>query len=501
MAKRFRARENTIEKFAKDFGDSFSDDDNDDKRPVFNEKKAYRAIAMFMCTAEEVSPLTVEDHYFKKMIKALNPKFYVFFGTLECTCLDIYKEQKAKVQQILKNLDRWVSCSIDLVRHDTYNVIEYNYELPEGQTVFDYMCLTVHFIDDNWNSKHWVLYYGSFYDTPADSPDKVALKCLSEMEIVNKISTLTLADGLDDDVLVDTVRDRVQEKKKLQLNGKLFHLRCCADTFRLMVEHAFGKIENIISDIRLIVFRGKSLPLWHIPLRNLQHAIELESEGEFLKKDLYEGYNIPSTKEWEKVRGVCKLVGSIYNAAEVLFETKSLTASLYLHNLHELRASLKRESTNSYRFVSDMARNMLKKFENYWEDMFLVLAVATVMDPRCKMRYIEFSSLKYEGSDANSKINLVLGAINSLYDDYVAFNLEPGNLSNESSSSDSDLEEDLPSDIVERRHSPNFGFNCLDEYNEGEKIYHLCRTKLNHYQNIPKFGNVESIFVRKLSRE
>ncbi|KAM7488010.1 hypothetical protein LguiB_025494 [Lonicera macranthoides] len=98
--------------------------------------------------------------------------------------------------------------------------------------------------------------------------------------------------------------------------------------------------------------------------------------------------------------------------------------------------------------------------------MFLVLAVATVMDPRCKMRYIEFSSLKYEGSDANSKINLVLGAINSLYDDYVAFNLEPGNLSNESSSSDSDLEEDLPSDIVERRHSPNFGFNCLDEYNE-----------------------------------
>lgn len=129
----------TIEKFAKDFGDSFSDDDNDDKRPVFNEKMAYRAIAMFMRTAEEVSPLTVEDHYFKKMIKALNQKFYVFFGTLECTCLDIYKEQKAKVQQILKNLDRRVSCSIDLVRHDAYNATEYNYELPEGQTVFDYM--------------------------------------------------------------------------------------------------------------------------------------------------------------------------------------------------------------------------------------------------------------------------------------------------------------------------------------------------------------------------
>lgn len=110
---------------------------------------------------------------------------------------------------------------------------------------------------------------------------------------MNKISTLTLADGLD----VDTVRDRVQEKKKLQLNGKLFQLRCCADTFRLMVEHAFGKIEIIIRDIQLMVFWGKSLPLWHIPLHNLQEAIELESKGEFLKKDLYEGYNIPSTKE------------------------------------------------------------------------------------------------------------------------------------------------------------------------------------------------------------
>ncbi|CAL5393548.1 unnamed protein product [Camellia sinensis] len=79
--------------------------------------------------------------------------------------------------------------------------------------------------------------------------------------------------------------------------------------------------------------------------------------------------------------------------------------------------------------------------------MFLVLAVTTVMDPRCKMKYIEFASMKYEGSASNSQAATVLEAIQSLFDDYAAYNLEAENAAtNDSTSSDSsysDLEDDL----------------------------------------------------------
>ncbi|KAL7220893.1 hypothetical protein ACSBR2_013724 [Camellia fascicularis] len=238
-----------------------------------------------------------------------------------------------------------------------------------------------------------------------------------------------------------------------------------------MVEDAFEKIQFIILKVRFLVYwRNSILPLWCITFHKLQQAIELESAGEYTKKGDYFGFDIPSAKEWNKVRGVCKLVGSVYNAAEVLFETKYPTASIYLQNIWELRASLTEDSASSDSFLKAMAQKMLKKLDKYWKDMFLVLAVTTVMDPRCKMKYIEFASMKYEGSAGNSQAATVLEAIQSLFDDYAAHNLEAENAAaNDSTSSDSsysDLEDDLASDIKERHQNPNFGFKCLDEYNQ-----------------------------------
>ena len=48
----------------------------------------------------------------------------------------------------------------------------------------------------------------------------------------------------------------------------------------------------------------------------------------------------------------------------------------------------------------------------------VVLAIATVMDPRYKIMYFEFSSSKYGGKDGNIEVSTVLMAIRSLYDDY-----------------------------------------------------------------------------------
>ncbi|KAK1364294.1 hypothetical protein POM88_039855 [Heracleum sosnowskyi] len=64
-------------------------------------------------------------------------------------------------------------------------------------------------------------------------------------------------------------------------------------------------------------------------------------------------------------------------------------------------------------------------FDKYWNDMYLVLAIATVMDPRCKMKYVEFSSLKYEDNSVNQQFTAILEAIQGIYDDYKRHSLEP----------------------------------------------------------------------------
>lgn len=169
----------------------------------------------------------------------------------------------------------------------------------------------------------------------------------------------------DYDESAEIIKNKVQENKSLQLNGQIFRVHCCADTFRLMVEDAFEEIHSFIWKLRCLVVCWKSPPLWHITLDKLQEAIELESKGQYTVENGCFPLDIPPAKEWKKVRSVCKLVGSIYNAADVLFHTKCPTAGIYLHNIWELRVSLRKESTSSDRFLKSMARKMLKKLDEY----------------------------------------------------------------------------------------------------------------------------------------
>ncbi|KAL7252281.1 hypothetical protein ACSBR1_014014 [Camellia fascicularis] len=96
---------------------------------------------------------------------------------------------------------------------------------------------------------------------------------------------------------------------------------------------------------------------------------------------------------------------------------------------------------------------MLKQFDEYWKDMYLVLALATVMDPQCKMKYIEYLSMKDEGgNDVTSQVSTILKAICTLFDDYSTHFLGKVNSASDSTSSgseevecpDSDFKEEVP---------------------------------------------------------
>ncbi|KAK1385537.1 zinc finger BED domain-containing protein RICESLEEPER 1-like [Heracleum sosnowskyi] len=437
-------------------------------------EQGYVAMGRFVC-AVEVSFPAVKD-----LTKILNPSFSFSYPELERSCLKVYREERAKVMQTMENLDGLIALSMDTLRRDTYDY--HSYELPEGRTVFDYLCVRAHFIDDNWDPKSWVIYYVDVDDVYKNGTEKTILKCLSDLHIESKISTITPGDRINYDDMIETLKDQLKEKKKLQIKCQPFQIHCCSDLLRQMVEAAFEEIEDIIDRV------SKHYPHWHVIFGNLQEAIELQDKGKYLEQYGFELSDFPNEKEWEKLRYVGRLVKYIHNAAEILFFTKNPTASLYLHNLLELQASLRKESTSPDRL--SIATDLLQKFDEYWNDMFLVLAISTVMDPRCKMKYIEFSSLKNDDNSGNSKVTAVLEAIRGIYDDYRMQSLEALNSSkhseskpSESKPSDSKLsdsepsdpdseeelpseEEDLPRGTLERLQKCNFGFNCIDEYNE-----------------------------------
>ncbi|CAL5346802.1 unnamed protein product [Camellia sinensis] len=160
-------------------------------------------------------------------------------------------------------------------------------------------------------------------------------------------------------------------KRELQLNGRLFKVRCCGDIVSRMVQVAYKAINNTIDNVRELCSFGKPLPLWYLTSAQHKDALELESGGEFSSQDVWDNYEVPSAEEWEKVRSICELVDRIYEVTGALFESKYPTANAYLYHLRELQAILIRKSTSTDRFIQRVARKMLKKFDKYWKDIFL----------------------------------------------------------------------------------------------------------------------------------
>ncbi|CAL8991055.1 unnamed protein product, partial [Prunus brigantina] len=137
----------------------------------------------------------------------------------------------------------------------------------------------------------------------------------------------------------------------------------------------------IINKVHGLSSSVKSLPLWNHTVFDLQQALKLQAMGEFSSEKIIDFHDVPSPEEWQKVEGVCKIVGSVYEVSNALFETKHLTPNVYLYHLHELHEILTKMSTDSDSFIRTIAEDMLNKFVKYWDNMFLLLAIAAVLDP------------------------------------------------------------------------------------------------------------------------
>ncbi|KAF5938478.1 hypothetical protein HYC85_022737 [Camellia sinensis] len=186
-----------------------------------------------------------------------------------------------------------LSVSADILRY------EKRYEYPQ-----DYLCLTAYFIDDNWKLKKWILRFSQIWDGFSELPHKIILKFLKDWDIEEKISTITM---LNDNLYRETreiVKDHIQGKGELQLNGRLFKVCCCGDIASRMVQVAYKAINNIIDNVHELCSFGKSLPLWYLTSAQLKDALKLEPGGEFSSQDVQDNYEVPSAEEWEKVEAV-----------------------------------------------------------------------------------------------------------------------------------------------------------------------------------------------------
>lgn len=273
------------------------------------------------------------------------------------------------------------------------------------------------------------------------------VKCFQDWNIACKLSTMTVDSCIKDDVMVQTLSDKIS-RTSLVLGGKIFRFRCFAHVLNSIVKDWFEVLDESIDRIRdgvsywtatkqrmknfektarqLNISGGKKFVLdykneWNTTYLMLTAALPYKSVFRHLEEieSDYKCYmKLPEERDWELVNEMCERLKLFYEATEMFSGSKYATTNHFFPTLCGIKLSMSKCVTSKHNEIQTMEANMITKFEKYWNETYEVMVVATVLDPRFKMKYFEYIFPEIHRDDSSREIERVRGICYELMKEY-----------------------------------------------------------------------------------
>jgi hypothetical protein len=97
----------------------------------------------------------------------------------------------------------------------------------------------------------------------------------------------------------------------------------------------------------------------------------------------------PKKDDWCFAMELCGRLKIFYNATELLSRTNYVTANLFFPKICGIYLAIEKWRTSSIPKVEGMLVLMKVKFRKYWSDVHGLIEVATVLDPRYKLKFMK----------------------------------------------------------------------------------------------------------------
>ena len=91
---------------------------------------------------------------------------------------------------------------------------------------------------------------------------------------------------------------------------------------------------------------------------------------------------------------------------------------MYFTLVCELKIALNEWSLSSNEMINRMAESTLAKFNSYWVNVNVVMAVVAILDPRYKMKLLEFYYPNIYCNNSNLEIEKIKNLCYDLLDEY-----------------------------------------------------------------------------------
>jgi hypothetical protein len=129
---------------------------------------------------------------------------------------------------------------------------------------------------------------------------------------------------------------------------------------------------------------------------------------------------VPTVEDWVKVENVCHVLEVFNEVTKIISWSNYLTTNLFLLEVWRIKDVLGKKYRDENGNIRTILQKMNLKFEKYWGECNMLMDIGTVLDPRFKMKLVQFCfSEIYQEPEATGNIERVCRALNELYDEYV----------------------------------------------------------------------------------
>ncbi|KAF7147288.1 hypothetical protein RHSIM_Rhsim03G0102300 [Rhododendron simsii] len=129
---------------------------------------------------------------------------------------------------------------------------------------------------------------------------------------------------------------------------------------------------------------------------------------------------VPTEEDWEQVENVCQFFEIFNDVTNIISGCEYPTSNLFLTEFWRVKEILDKNSVSELDYLSLMAARMKAKFDKYWSECNLVMALGAALDPKYKLVLIGFCFPEIYGDKSDENIAKVRNSLYDLYDEYVA---------------------------------------------------------------------------------
>ncbi|CAG8620034.1 7666_t:CDS:2 [Paraglomus brasilianum] len=233
-------------------------------------------------------------------------------------------------------------------------------------TMQSYLGVTVHFIDDEWNLRHFLLDLCYFPGQHTSQRiEEFIMRVLEDANIINKLLCMTT----DNAASMVAAGRAIKERLSAVGNIEFIHHRCSAHILNIAVQHGLRRVSPIVTKVREFVKKIRQSSRLCDSLRvvcQLENTVELKPE---LDVETRWNSTYLMLRKFQRMRDVLNILVAKHRELDALY-------------LHDDDLS-KNHTEESIIVVVDAINN---KLEEYWAYVNDSTKIGALLDPRSKTK-------------------------------------------------------------------------------------------------------------------